>query len=114
MFIGVADFVQCPEKIVPPLVRLEPAKESLNLSRQVFALSEGPTQVVNRLGKRKSGISRLRFSQLCGNGKSCRRLQHLAGNFVAGGKYDLGVSDQRRSPIVRLQWLTAVTVQLFG
>jgi hypothetical protein len=59
-FVLICDsyFVKCPEEIIPSLVRLEPAKQRLNLWRDVF----GPTdrfghQVVQTTGEGESTIS---------------------------------------------------------
>jgi len=40
VFVPVAYFVQCPEKIIPSWVRLEPAKERLDLWGEILGPSE--------------------------------------------------------------------------
>jgi hypothetical protein len=57
VFIGVADFIQCPEKIVPSFVWLEPANQIRDFARERFASSfQGAVEVGGVRGKRKEGV----------------------------------------------------------
>ncbi|WP_239797429.1 hypothetical protein [Candidatus Nitrotoga arctica] len=38
MFVNVISFVECPDQVIPSLIRLEPAKDRNNLTRDIFAI----------------------------------------------------------------------------
>ncbi len=69
MFICVTDFIQSAEEIIPSWVRLEPAKEKLDLLRYILASpSERVFQVGNASGEGESGKSGILNSRCNGDG----------------------------------------------
>lgn len=67
VFVGVADFVQCPEKIVPSFVWLEPANQINNLLRERFATSfNGSFKLSGIARERERGVPALLSRRLEG------------------------------------------------
>jgi hypothetical protein len=59
VFVGVTYFVERPKKIIPSWVRLEPAKERLDLLRYILGPPESICHFVNAPGERESGVFRI-------------------------------------------------------
>lgn len=53
VFIGVGDFVQGPQEVIPSLVRLEPAKQRLDFFRDVLASPDSAHHVASASSERK-------------------------------------------------------------
>jgi hypothetical protein len=68
VFIPVTQFVQCPQEVIASSVRLEPAKQRLNLFREVSGTPDRASHVVNVTGERKSAVSSVRLSDCVGDG----------------------------------------------
>jgi hypothetical protein len=62
VFIPITQFVQCPQEVIPSLVRLEAAKERLNLIREISGTANRASHVVDILRERKGTISRVGFA----------------------------------------------------
>jgi hypothetical protein len=68
VLVPVTQFVQCPQEVIASSVWLEPAKERLNLFRQVFGPSDGRRHVTHVTGEGESSVSGVRFTNCDGNG----------------------------------------------
>jgi|HubBroStandDraft_6_1064221.scaffolds.fasta_scaffold447173_1 hypothetical protein len=56
MFLPITQFVQCPQEIIASSVRLEPAKQRLNLLWEIGGTADGLSHVRNITGERERGV----------------------------------------------------------
>jgi hypothetical protein len=62
VFIPVTQFVQCPQEVIASSVRLEPAKQRLNLLREVCGSPYGASHLGNIPSEREGSIFRARIT----------------------------------------------------
>jgi len=61
VLVRVAGFVDCPQEVIASEVRLEPAKERLDLLRQILAFPHSADKVFQGFSEREGAVVGVRF-----------------------------------------------------